>query len=209
MQPAAKGRGLLRRPRPRTDATAPSRPFGSHPTGWSRRHRRQPGRDFRPGLPAAGSEVGQGELPRRNGLRQGLQQQDALQPAAVHRQRSRAVDLPSPAAQIPTQRKKPTHMDARLGLKHKRGVYINKWEQPSYPSDGCSFALKEKYSNIRWAITVQQDSSDTVTTELPVTLNCNKESLKKSEPITKECCPIGWSSGSPGRASRPDRGERT
>ena len=108
-------------PRPRTDATAPSRPFGSHPTGWSRRHRRQSGRDLRPGLRAAGSEVGQGELPRRNGLRQGLQQQDALQPAAVHRQRSRAVDLPSPAAQIPTQRKKPTHMDARLGLKHKKG----------------------------------------------------------------------------------------
>ena len=68
----------------------------------------------------------------------------------------------------------------------KRGVYINKWEQPSYPSDGCPFSLKEKSSNNRCTITVQQDSSDTVTTELPVTLNCNRESLKKSVPISTE-----------------------
>ena len=35
-----------------TDATAPSRPFGSHPTGWPRWHRRRPGRG--PPVPAAG-----------------------------------------------------------------------------------------------------------------------------------------------------------
>ena len=33
---------------------------------------------------------------------------------------------------------------------------------------------------------MQQDSSDTVTIELPVTLNCTKESLKKSVPISTE-----------------------
>ena len=75
-----------------------------------------------------GLQRGCGRRPARNRelrcpgshLRQDLQQQDALQPAAVHRQRSRAVDLPSPVAQIPRERKKPTHMDARLGLKHKK-----------------------------------------------------------------------------------------
>ena len=61
------GHAGIARPRPRTDATAPSRPFGSHPTGWPRRHRH--GEDLRHRLRA---EVEQGKLPRRNGLRHGL-----------------------------------------------------------------------------------------------------------------------------------------